>query len=102
MDARVTGETRKGLPNTCRTEGSTEASRRQPRCASCSTMPRRRISLLEQRNEIHNHIRDLFETASIKLSSVVSDLMGVTGKLLKKERLVKESLKGCFTDFHRS
>jgi hypothetical protein len=58
--------------------------------------------LLEQRNEIHNHIRDLFETASIKLSSVVSDLMGVTGKLLKKERLVKESLKGCFTDFHRS
>ena len=25
-------------------------------------------------------IRDLFETASVKLSSVVSDLMGVTGR----------------------
>ena len=89
------------------------------------TLLRHRISLLEQRNEAHNHIRDLFETASIKLSSVVSDLMGVTGrrivealiagedspeilswkvrgKLRKKEKLVKESLKGCFNDFHRS
>ena len=32
-------------------------------------MLRHRISLLEQRNEVHNHIRDLFETASVKLSS---------------------------------
>lgn len=88
-------------------------------------MLRHRISLLEQRNEVHNQIRDLFETANIKLSSVVSDLMGVTGRgivealiagqdspellswkvrgsLRKKEKLVKESLKGCFNDFHRS
>jgi transposase len=86
---------------------------------------RHRISLLEQRNEVHNQIRDLFETASLKLSSVVTDLMGVTGRgivealiagenspdklswkvrgsLRKKEKLVKESLKGCFNDFHRS
>jgi transposase len=85
---------------------------------------RHRVSLLEQRNEVHNQIRDLFETASIKLSSVASNLMGVTGrgiiegliagedspdilswkvrgKLRKKEKLVKESLKGCFHDFHR-
>ena len=88
-------------------------------------MLRHRVDLLEQRNQVHNQIRDLFETASIKLSSVVSDLMGVTGrriveamiagqdspeilswkvkgKLLKKEKLVKESLKGYFNDFHRS
>jgi transposase len=88
-------------------------------------MLRHRISLLEQRNEVHNHIRDLFETASVKLSSVVSDLMGVTGRrivealiagedspdilswkvrgsLRKKEKLVKESLKGYFTEFHRT
>jgi transposase len=88
-------------------------------------MLRHRISLLEQRNEVHNQIRDLFETANFKLSSVVTDLMGVTGRgivealiagedsadrlswkvrgsLRKKEKLVKESLKGCFTDFHRS
>jgi transposase len=86
---------------------------------------RHRISLLEQRNEVHNQIRDLFETASVKLSSVVSDLMGVTGRgiiealirgedspeilswkvrgsLRKKEKLVKESLKGYFNDFHRT
>jgi transposase len=87
-------------------------------------MLRHRVSLLEQRNEVHNHIRDLFETASIKLSSVVSDLMGVTGRgivealiagedsadrlswkvrgsLRKKEKEVKESLKSCFNEFHR-
>jgi len=86
---------------------------------------RHRVSLLEQRNEIHNQIRDLFETASIKLSSVVSDLMGVSGrriidaliagedspgilswkirgKLRQKEKLVKESLKGYFNPFHRT
>ncbi len=85
---------------------------------------RHRISLLEQRNEVHNQIRDLFETANLKLSSVASDLMGVSGRriveawfqgevspeilswklrghLRKKEKLVKESLKGCFNEFHR-
>lgn len=88
-------------------------------------MLRHRISLLEQRNEVHNQIRDLFETANFKLSSVITDLMGVTGRgivealiagedsadrlswkvrgsLRKKEKLVKESLKGYFNDFHRS
>jgi len=85
---------------------------------------RHRVSLLEQRNQVHNQIRDLFETANLKLSSVVSDLMGVTGrriveamiagedspeilswkvkgKLRDKEKLVKESLKGYFNEFHR-
>src|ERR1051325_8689675 len=41
-------------------------------------MLRHRISLLEQRNEVHNQIRDLFETANFKLSSVITDMMGVT------------------------
>jgi predicted site-specific integrase-resolvase len=40
---------------------------------------RHRLSLLEQRNEVHNQIRDLFETASLKLSSVATNLMGVSG-----------------------
>jgi len=93
------------------------------------TMLRHRISLLEQRNEVTTasaiFSRRRVETASIKLSSVVSDLMGVTGrrivealiagedspeilswkvrgKLRSKEKLVKESLKGCFNDFHRT
>jgi transposase len=85
---------------------------------------RHRLSLLQQRGESHNQIRDLFETANIKLSSVASDLLGVSGrriieamiagqdspellswkvrgKLRKKEKQVKESLKGCFNEFHR-
>jgi transposase len=88
------------------------------------SMLRHRVSLLEQRNEVHNQIRDLFETACLKLSSVVSDLTGgtgrriveamiagegsaeilnwkVRGKLRSKEKLVKESLMGFFTEFHR-
>jgi transposase len=85
---------------------------------------RHRLSLLQQRGEAHNQIRDLFETANIKLSSVASDLLGVSGRriieamisgedspellswkvrgtLRKKEKQVKESLKGCFNEFHR-
>jgi len=41
---------------------------------------RHRVSLLEQRNEVHNQIRDLFETAGLKLSSVVSNLLGLSGR----------------------
>jgi transposase len=85
---------------------------------------RHRVSLLEQRNQTHNKIRDLFETANIKLSSVASHLLGVSGqriiealiagetsadklswkvkgKLRKKEKEVRQSLVGCFDEFHR-
>jgi transposase len=86
---------------------------------------RHRLSLLQQRNEVHNQIRDLFETANVKLSSVLSDLLGlsgrriiealiagedspdklswkVRGRLRKKETLVRDSLQGCFDSFHRT
>ncbi len=43
-------------------------------------MLRHRQSLLEQRNEVHNQIRDLLETGNFKLSSVATDLMGLTGR----------------------
>jgi transposase len=85
---------------------------------------RHRLSLLQQRTEVHNQIRDLFETASLKLSSVARNLLGVSGRriieamiagedtpellscrvrgrLHKKKKLVQESLKGYFTDCHR-
>lgn len=85
---------------------------------------RHRVHLLEMRNQVHSQIRDLFETANLKLSSVASDLLGLSGRniiealiagqdsperlswkvrgnLRKKERLVKEAMKGCFNDFHR-
>ena len=87
-------------------------------------LTRLRTSWLEQRNEVHNQIRDLLETANIKLSSVASDLMGVTGKgilkamaegmdsperlswkargsLRKKEAEIKESVKGEFSPMFR-
>ena len=85
---------------------------------------RHRLNLLHERNRIHNQIRDLFETAGLKLASVVSDLLGLSGRriieamisgeesaeklswrlkgqLRKKEKQVKESLKGSFNAFHR-
>ena len=85
---------------------------------------RHRVSLLEQRHEVHNQIRDLLETACIKLSSVASDLMGVTGRrilramadgmsspeplswkargrLRRKEAEIKEAVHGDFDEFHR-
>jgi predicted site-specific integrase-resolvase len=49
-------------------------------------MLRHRISLLEQRNEVHNQIRDLFETANLKLSSVITDLMGGALESLRHDR----------------
>ncbi len=85
---------------------------------------RHRLALLQRRNQTHNQIRDLFETANVKLSSVLSDLLGpsgrriieamiagqespellswkLRGKARSKEKLVRESLKGCFDAFHR-
>jgi transposase len=88
-------------------------------------MLRHRVNLLEQRNEVHNKIRDLFETAGFKFSSVASDLLGVSGqniiealiagetspaklggkvrgRLRKKEQEVRQSMVGTFDEFHRT
>ena len=87
-------------------------------------LTRHRVALLEQRNEVHNQIRDLLETSGIKLSSVASDIMGVSGQrilramaageesaerlgwkvkglLRKKEAQVREAVKAEFSAFHR-
>jgi len=96
-----------------------------PEIRQLRLMLRHRVALLEQRNEVHNQIRDLFETVGIKLSSVMTDMMGVSGRriiealiagedspellswkvrgrLRKKEKLVRESLKGYFNEFDRT
>lgn len=88
-------------------------------------LTRHRVSLLEQRNEVHNQIRDVLETSGIKLSSVASDIMGVSGqrivralaageksaerlswkvkgKLRRKSDKVKESLQAECSEFHRT
>ncbi len=87
-------------------------------------MLRHRQSILEARNEVHNQIRDLLETANFKLSSVATDLMGLTGRnilraladgldsperlswkargsLRKKEAKIKEAMKGEASEFFR-
>ncbi len=87
-------------------------------------LTRQRVSLLEARNEVHNQIRDLLELTGIKLSSVASDLMGVSGqrilralaageksaerlswkvlgKLRKKSAQVKEAMNAEIPAFHR-
>jgi transposase len=85
---------------------------------------RGRVAVLQHRNEVINRIDDVLQTASIKLSSTVSDLMGTSsqailkaiidgqdsperlswkarGRLRKKTAEVKESVKGYLTEFHR-
>lgn len=88
-------------------------------------LTRHRVSLLQQRNEVHNQIRDLLEMNGIKLSSVASDIMGVSGqrilralvkgeasaeqmswkavgKLRKKEGDIKQAMKPEFGPFYRT
>jgi transposase len=85
---------------------------------------RYRVSLLKQRSEVHNEIRDVLESAGLKLSSVATNIMGVSGRriiealiagedsaellswkvkgrLRSKEAEMKEALKGFFSEFHR-
>ena len=52
-------------------------------------LTRHRVSLLQQRNEVHNQIRDLLEMNGIKLLSVASKLMGVSG-----QRILRALVKG--------
>lgn len=88
------------------------------------TLLRNRVHLLEERNQVSNQIRDLFESANLKFSSVASDLMGLSGRriieailagqdsperlswkvkgnLRKKEQEVQQALCGEFSDFLR-
>ena len=84
---------------------------------------RDRVSLVQETTRISNQIRDVLETANIKLGSVASDLLGQTGrriltalaegqwdaerlswkavgKLRKKEGELKKALTGYFTKGH--
>jgi hypothetical protein len=50
-----------------------------------------RVSLLEQHNQTHNKIRDLFETANLQWSSVASDLLGVSGQKIVEALMAGET-----------
>lgn len=84
---------------------------------------RDRVGLVEEQTRLHNQIRDLLETANIKLGSVASDILGETGrrileglargerdaeglakkglgKLRKKEAALGKACTGRFLDEH--
>ena len=84
-------------------------------------LTRDRVGLVEEQTRLHNQIRDLLETANIKLGNVASDILGETGrrilvalasgqrdaerlswkglgKLRKKEGLLRKACTGRFTD----
>lgn len=88
------------------------------------TLTRHRVALLRQGNQTHNQIRDLLEAAGIKLSSVASDILGVSGqrilralaggeesaerlswrvrgKLRRKSAQVREAMRAEFPAFSR-
>ena len=43
-------------------------------------LTRYRVKLLGQRNQMHNRIEKLLQQANVKLSSVMTDILGVTGR----------------------
>jgi len=43
-------------------------------------LTRDRVGLVEEQTRLHNQIRDLLETANIKLGNVASDILGETGR----------------------
>jgi transposase len=62
-------------------------------------LTRYRVKLLGQRNQVHNRIEKLLQQANVKLSSVATDILGVTGRsilagLLEGNEDAK-SLAGC-------
>jgi transposase len=86
-------------------------------------LTRDRVSLVEEQTRVSNQIRDLLETANIKLGNVASDILGKTGrrileelaggerdagrlaeeargKLRSKRRELREALRGRFTEGH--
>ena len=44
-------------------------------------LTRYRVKLLGQRNQVHNRIEKLLQQANVKLSSVATDILGVTGEI---------------------
>jgi len=50
-------------------------------------LTRYRVKLLGQRNQVHNRIEKLLQQANVKLSSVATDILGVTGRSILAELL---------------
>jgi transposase len=53
-------------------------------------LTRYRVKLVEEHNRIHNRIHKVLEDACIKLDTVASDILGVSGR-----RVIRAIIKGC-------
>jgi transposase len=53
-------------------------------------LTRYRVKLVEQHNRIHNRIHKVLEDACIKLDTIASDILGVSGR-----RVIRAIIKGC-------
>ena len=103
---------------------SAPASFRPSRSASCATSTRQRSQLVGERASVSNRIQKVLEDANIKLASVASEVLGVSGRAmitaliggetepdrladLARRRLrgkipqLRQALKGHVTDHHR-
>lgn len=79
-----------GSPSSCKTGGVDASFVPPPEIRELRQLLRHRLSLLHERNRIHNQIRDLFETAGVKLSSVLSDLLGLSGRRIIEAMIAGE------------
>lgn len=62
---------------------------------------RYRVGLKQDYNRIHNRIHRLLETANLKLSSVVTDILGVTGRLILQAIVAGKTDPGWLADYAR-
>lgn len=62
---------------------------------------RYRVNLVEERNRIHNRIGKVLEDTNLKLGSVVSDILGQTGRLILDAILKGQQDPGWLADYAR-
>jgi transposase len=62
---------------------------------------RYRVGLKQDYNRIHNRIHRLLETANLKLSSVVSDILGLTGRTILHAIAAGQTDPGWLADYAR-
>ena len=62
-------------------------------------LTRYRVKLSEERNRIHNRIHKVLEDASIKLDTVASDILGVTGRAVIQAIIRGQTDPGWLADY---
>jgi predicted site-specific integrase-resolvase len=66
------------------------------------TMTRTRVEMSAQQVRLRNQMEGLLEQAQIKLSSVLSDLLGVSGRRILREMVKGETNPACLASLATS